>query len=518
VIKQSRWVLCVVAGCVLVQGYVLAAQAVTPRVKIVQGEAVGKWIEGGTQKAYLGLPYAAPPVGELRWKAPQPPAAWKGVRDASRFGARCEQWHIWDDYLFLDAGPSEDCLYLNVYAPAAAKPASKLPVMVWIHGGGFVAGAASEPRYTNPGLVSRNVVVVTLNYRLGVFGFLANEDLRKEGSGHAGNYGLMDMAAALRWVQANIGAFGGDPGNVTIFGESAGSFSVSALLAAPEARGLFQKAIGESGAFFGSVLSMSPVEERAKRDQAWTDVLGAKSLAELRAMPADKVLDAARKQPMIGFSPDVDGAFLTEPVSETYAAGRQAHVPVIIGWNRDERTGTLSKDMTAEKWKAFAAQHYGDKAQQFLAAFPGKSDAEAVRSADAYTTAGFIGLGAWQWVEAQAATGGAPVYRYRFDLGSPASEVHPVAGYAFHSDELEYVFGTLDSRRGATWRPEDRRLSEQMIGYWTNFARAGDPNGGGLPEWPRYDRDKALIHLDNPITAGPDVSRAQFEFLLTQSH
>ena len=516
-IKQSRWVLCVVAGCVLVQGSVVAAEVAAPRVKTAQGEAVGKWIEGRTQKVFLGLPYAAPPVGDLRWKAPQPPAAWKGVRDASSFGARCEQWHIWDDYLFLDSGPSEDCLYLNVYAPAAAKPASKLPVMVWIHGGGFVAGAGSEPRYTNPRLVSRNVVVITLNYRLGVFGFLASEDLRKEGNGHAGNYGLMDMAAALRWVQANVAAFGGDPGSVTIFGESAGSFSVSALLAAPEARGLFQKAIGESGAFFGNVLSTSPVAERAKRDQAWTDALGAKSLAELRAMPADKLIEAARKQP-VGFSPDVDGEFLTEPVSASYAAGRQAKVPVIIGWNRDERTGTLSKDMTAEKWKSFAAQHYPDKAQAFLAAFPASSDAEAVRSADAYTTAQFIALGAWQWVEAQEATGAAPVYRYRFDLGSPASEVHPVAGYAFHSDELEYVFGTLDTRRGATWRPEDRRLSEQLIGYWTNFARSGDPNGGGLPHWPRYDGDKALIHLDNPITVGPDASRAQFEFLVTQSH
>jgi para-nitrobenzyl esterase len=221
---------------------------------------------------------------------------------------------------------------------------------------------------------------------------------------------------------------------------------------------------------------------------------------------------------MVGFSPVVDGAFLAEPVSTTYAAGRQAKVPVIIGWNRDERTGTVSKGMTAEKWKAYAAEHYGDKAPAFLAAFPGKSDAEAVRSADAYTTAGFIALGAWQWVQAEAATGGAPVYRYRFDLGSPASEVHPVAGYAFHSDELEYVFGTLDTRRGATWRPEDHRLSGQMIGYWTNFARTGDPNGEGLPRWPRYDSDKALIHLDNPITVGPDATRAQFEFLVMQSH
>jgi len=506
-----------VAGCVLAQVSVMqAAGPPGPRVQTAQGVAIGKPIHDGTEKAFLGLPYAAPPVGELRWKAPQAPVAWKGVRDATRFGARCEQWHIWNDYLFLDAGPSEDCLFLNVYAPASAKPASKLPVMVWIHGGGFAAGAGSEPRYTDPALVSKGVIVVTLNYRLNVFGFLANEDLVKEGHGHAGNYGLMDMAAALRWVQANIAQFGGDAGNVTIFGESAGSFSVSALLAAPEARGLFQKAIGESGAFFGNVIPMSAMAERAKRDQAWTDSLGAKNLAELRAMPADKLIDAASKGSVAGFAPMVDGQFLTEPVSETYAAGRQAHVPTIIGWNRDERAGTLSKDMTVAKWKAFAAEHYGTQAEAFLAAFPATSDAEAVRSADAYTTAGFIALGAWRWAESQTNTGQSPVYRYRFDLPSPASEVHPVPGYAFHSDELEYVFGTLDTRHGASWRLEDRKLSAQMVDYWTNFARTGDPNGAGLPHWSRYDQSKEVIHLDNPITEGTDSSRAQFEFLVKQ--
>jgi len=358
--------------------------------------------------------------------------------------------------------------------------------------------------------------VVTINYRLGVFGFLASDDLMKEGQGHAGNYGLMDMAAAMRWVKANIAQFGGDPENVTIFGESAGSFSVSALMAAPEARGLFQKAIGESGAFFGNVISLSPVAERARRDQTWVDSLGVKNLTELRAIPAGKLLDAASKQPVAWFSPVVDGQFLIEPIPATNAAGRQAHVPTIIGWNRDERTGTLSKGMTAEKWEAFAAEHYGNQAKLFLAAFPGKSDEEAMRSADAYTTAGFIALGGWRWVEAQASTGQAPVYRYRFDLPSPPSEVHPEGGYAFHSDELEYVFGTLDVRRGSTWRPVDRQLSEQMVAYWTNFARTGDPNGEGLPHWPRYDKGKELIHLDSPITVSPDSCRSQFEFLLNK--
>ena len=514
--KQNSWVLGTLVCCLLGHRFMMLAAVTEPTVKTALGKVAGKWIESGTEKVFLGLPYAAPPVGDLRWKAPQPPSAWKGVRDATKFGARCEQWHIWNDYLFLDSGPSEDCLYLNVYAPAPAKQTSKMPVMLWIHGGGFAAGAGSEPRYTNPAPVSKNVVVVTINYRLGVFGFLASDDLMKEGHGHAGNYGLMDMAAAMRWVKANIAQFGGDPENVTIFGESAGSFSVSALMAAPEARGLFQKAIGESGAFFGNVISLSPLTERARRDQTWVDSLGAKNLTELRAMPASKLIDAASKQPVAWFSPVVDGQFLIEPIPATYAAGRQAHVPTIIGWNRDERAGTLSKGMTAEKWRTFAAEHYGNQAEQFLAAFPGKSDEEAMSSADAYTTAGFIAFGAWRWVEAQASTGQAPVYRYRFDLPSPPSEVHPEGRYAFHSDELEYVFGTLDVRRGSTWRPEDRKLSEQIVAYWTNFARTGDPNEEGLPYWPRYDKSKELIHLDSPITVSPDSSRFQFEFLLNK--
>jgi para-nitrobenzyl esterase len=435
------------------------------------------------------------------------------VRDATKFGHRCAQWQIWTDYLFLDSGPSEDCLYLNVYVPAAAKASDKLPVMVWIHGGGYAAGAGSEPRYTDSELVQRNVVLVTLNYRLGVFGFLASKDLAAESNGHAGNYGLMDMVAALKWVKQNIAGFGGDAGNVTIFGESAGSFAVSTLMAAPDARGLFHKAIGESGAVFSDVLPLSTLSERAKRDQEWVDSLGVKNLAELRGLSTETMTEAESKQPVGWFSPVIDGRLVTEPVAATYAAGKQAHVPTIIGWNHDERAGTLSKDMTVEKWKAYAAKQYGEWAAQFLAAFPGGSDEEAQRSADAYTTDGFIALSAWKWAQAQARTGGTPVYRYRFDLAAPPSETHPEGKYAFHSDELEYVFGTLDTRHGATWRPEDWRLSEEMMDYWTNFARSGDPNGKGLTRWPRYDTAKEVILLDGTLTAGPDKLLPQYTFL-----
>lgn len=495
---------------------ILYAQTPAPVVNTLQGQARGNWLHSGKEKAFLGLPYAAPPVGNLRWKAPAPPAQWSGVRDATRFADRCEQWHVWNDYIFSDAGPSEDCLYLNVYAPASATQGSKLPVMLWIHGGGFLAGAASEPRYTSPALVAKGVIVVTINYRLNIFGFLASEELAKEQGGHAGNYGLMDQVAALRWVKSNIAAFGGNADNVTIFGESAGSFAVSALTVAPSARGLFQKVIGESGAFFGSAIPMTSAAERAARDQAFVTSLGAKNLEELRAMPADKIIAAVEKQTGIGFSAVVDGAFLPESLPEAYAAGRQAHVPSIIGWNRDERAGTLSKDMTADKWKSYAETHYGARAGAFLAAFPANTDEQAVRSADDFTTNGFIALGAWKWAEAESKTGQSPVYRYRFDRPAPAEPNHPTGKYAFHSTELEYVFGTLDVRQGAIWQQADRNLSDQVIAYWTNFARTGNPNGNGLPIWPRYDKEKMVLHLDDPITATSDTTRAEFEFLTSE--
>ena len=494
-------------------GICTAAHGESLTVKTAQGAVRGKLINDGEVRAFLGISYAASPVGDLRFKAPQPPAKWTGVRDATAFAARCPQWPIWADYIFLDSGPSEDCLHLNVYSPAAASGTSRLPVMFWIHGGGYAAGAGSEPRYTNSELPLHGVVLVTIDYRMGVFGFLATEGLAKEGGGAAGNYGLMDIVAGLRWVKRNIAQFGGDPNNVTIFGESAGSFAVSALMAVPEAQGLFAKAIGESGADFNGIIGAGDLAERAKRDQAWVDSLGVKNLAELRAMPMDKLLDEAKKRGVIGFGPVVDGQFLPESTAKIYAAGKQAHVPLLAGWNRDERAGTLSKDMTAEKWKAFASEHYGVHAQDFLKAFPAGSDEEAVRSADNYTTDQFIAFGTWEWIEAQVKTGDAPVYRYHFELPAPASEMHPEGRYAWHSDDLEYVFGTLDVRKGSVWRPEDRKLSEEMIGYWTNFAKTGDPNGPGLPEWPRYDKTSEVMHLDAASKASRDATQSRYEFL-----
>jgi para-nitrobenzyl esterase len=499
-----------IAGLAL--GLSASVNADSLTVKTAQGKVQGKTINDGKVKAFLGLPYAAPPVGDLRWKAPEPAAKWKATRDATHYGAHCIQGRVFADMIFQDAGPSEDCLYLNVYSPSTAKASSKLPVMFWIHGGGYTGGANSEPRHNGDFLPTKGVVLVTINYRLGVFGFLATADLAKEAGGVTGNYGLLDMVAALQWVKANIAKFGGDPDNVTIFGESAGSFAVSTLMAAPPARGLFQKAIGESGGAFSDVLPTNTLETSEKKNGEWVASLGATTIAELRAMTADAVLEAAGKDGAPRFAPVIDGRFLTEPVPQTYAQGMQAHVPLLAGWNRDENA-FMANGMTVEKWKAFAAEHFGDRADEFLKLYPGETDEQAVRSAADYGSDAFIAFGTWKWIEAHRKTGNSPVYRYHFEQPAPPSKFHPDAN-AFHSDDIEYVFGTIDTRPGAVWQPEERKLSDEMMSYWTNFARTGDPNGTGLPEWPKYGTERELIHLDSAITSGPSTVEPRYEFLL----
>jgi para-nitrobenzyl esterase len=481
-------------------------------VKTEQGKVHGKTINDGKVNAFLGLPYAAAPVGDLRWKAPEPAAKWKGERDATKFGAHCAQGPVFADMVFQDSGQSEDCLFLNVYAPADSTGKSKLPVMFWIHGGGYAGGASSEPRHNGDFLPLKGVVLVTINYRLGVFGFLATADLAKEANGAAGNYGLLDMVAALGWVKANIKNFGGDPDNVTIFGESAGSFAVSTLMASPLARGLFAKGIGESGAAFSDALPTDTLDAQEKADGEWVASLGVKSLGELRALSTDKILGAVKSKKG-GFWPVVDGRVLTEQVADTYAAGKQAHVPLLAGWNRDEANWAAMGGVTVEKWKTQAAGQFKDRAAEFLQLYPGDTDAQALRSAIDFGSDAFIAFSTWKWIEAHRKTGESPVYRYHLELAAPPSKFHP-GWFAFHSDDIEYVFGTLDTRPGAEWRPEDRKLSDEMMSYWTNFAKTGDPNGAGLPQWPKYGKGDELIHLDSTITSGPDSLRPRYEFLL----
>ena len=490
------------------------AHADSLTIKTEQGKAHGKTINDGKVNAWLGLPYAAPPVNDLRWKAPQPAAKWPGERDATKYGAHCAQNHVFDDMVFQDDSPlgSEDCLYLNVYTPANATAKSKLPVMFWIHGGGFSGGGSNEPRHNGDFLPLKGVLLITINYRLGVFGFLASSDLAKETSGTAGNYGLMDMIAALRWTKANIKEFGGDPDNVTIFGESAGSFAVSTLMVAPPAKGLFQKAIGESGAALGTgALTYEPLNVRAAKDDKWVATLNVSSLADLRALPTATILAAAK--PGVNFPPNIDGKVVVEPIAETYAIGNQFHVPLLAGWNSDEGSFVAMRGTTLEQYKGYAASLFKDKAPDFLKLYPADNDAQALRSAIDYGSDAFIALSTWRWLEAHRKTGQSPVYRYHFELAALPSKFHP-GTYAFHSDDIEYVFGTLDTRPGETVRPEDRTLSDQMMTYWTNFAKTGDPNGPGMPAWPKYNDDSfPLIHLNTTITSGPDQLRARYEFL-----
>jgi len=498
-----------VAAILLALGIVANADSLV--VKTADGKVHGKLINSDKVRAFEGVPYATPPVGDLRWKAPEPPKPWKGELDATKFGHHCAQGHFFDDMVFQDDGMSEDCLTLNVYAPANEKSKAKLPVMFWIHGGGYTGGGSDEPRHNGDFLPMKGVVLVTINYRLGVFGFLATPDLAAEQGGSAGNYGLMDMVAALGWVKKNIADFGGDPNNVTIFGESAGSFAVSTLMATPSAQGLFHKAIGESGgALTTGTLSMPTLAVVGPKDAQWVKDLGANSLAELRAMPVDKILAATAKRGQVGFSPILDGKFLSVPVSETYEQGKQAHVPLLAGFNRDEGS-FLSNGMTADKWKAMGNERFADKVELFFKLYPGTTDTEAVRSATDFGGDQFIAYGTWKWIEVDRKTGDKDIYRYKLDLASPPSKFHP-GSYAFHSDDIEYVFGTLATRPGAVWRDEDWKLSDQMMSYWTNFAKNGDPNGPGLPKWPKYGEGDPVLHLDNPITSRPDENRGRYEF------
>ena len=497
----------------------LLAASSGPQVKTVSGVVEGK--EDGAVHEFLGIPYAAPPVGDLRWKPPVPAAKWTGVRKATEFGSHCMQGKVYGDMNFRDPGGSEDCLTLNVWKPA--KPASaKLPVMVWIYGGGFAAGSTSEARQDGTNLAQQGVIVVSMNYRLGVFGFFVHPELAKE-SGHnaAGNYGLMDQTAALHWVHDNIAAFGGDPANVTIFGESAGSFSVSAQMASPLAKGLFQKAIGESGAaFFSGGLSFEPRSAREEKDvKAVSAKLGVSTLADLRAVPAQKLLEAFSppQSPGFDFGPDVDGYFLPEPVPAIFAAGKQNDVPLLAGWNHDEDIFEVvfnPQKPSAESMKAEAQKDFGDKAPEFLKLYPSETPEQALRSAIDFAGDRFIAFSTWAWLEAASKTGKQPVYRFRFDLGPPSDPKGPQMG-AYHSAEIEYVFGQLDSKAGVAWTPETRALSAQMQKYWANFARSGDPNGPGLPKWPVYSAAQGwqVMFLDATSAAHKDDLRERYLFL-----
>ncbi len=497
----------------------------TAQVRTTAGPVEGTASADGKVRVFKGIPFAAPPVGEARWKAPAPVTPWTAVKKAVAFGPRCAQGRLFSDMVFRDE-MSEDCLYLNVWTPAATA-GTKLPVMFWIHGGGFQAGSASEPRQDGEQLARKGVVVVSANHRLGVFGFLAHADLTKEsGRSASGNYGLLDQVAALQWVRDNIGAFGGDPGNVTIFGESAGSFAVSALVVSPLAKGLIHRAIGESGAFFtlgGGALRTQPRTAAEEQGARFATGLGAPDVAALRARTTDEVLQAALKGQW--FSPIIDGYVLPKTAAEIYAAGEHNRVPLLAGWNADEIRSSVTMAKQKPTAASFAEQtrkRFGPAADAILKAYAATTDAEAIEAAAALANDTFIGYSTWKWIQVHAATG-APVFRFSFDRKIPIAPDTMVNGMAAtsadigarHAGEIEYVFGTLDSIPKVTWPNDDRTLSDRMMSYWANFARTGNPNGKGLATWPVYNAatGDGVLHLDTTIVAKTDAFRARYEAL-----
>jgi para-nitrobenzyl esterase len=470
-------------------------------------------------RVYKGIPYSAPPIGLLRWRPPQPVAAWTGVRPTRAFGSHSVQGVVWDDIDLRGAATSEDCLTLNVWTPAAPGTNARLPTMVWIHGGGFVVGSGAEPRYDGARLAARGIVVVTVNHRLNALGFLAHPELTAESDHHAsGNYGLHDLVAALKWVQRNIAAFGGDPDKVTIAGESAGSQAASALMASPLAKGLFARVIGESGAMFASPSrALATLAEAEAAGLDFMRKVGANSLAELRAAPAEAILAAS---PGLGFRPIVDGWFLPRSPAEIFAAGEHSDVPLMAGWNKDEGFNftLLQGDDAKRPYVDLARAIFGERTAALLQHYPDGSPETVAASARALGGDLVIIHATWAWIEAQKKSGRADIFRFRFDRAplTPQGwfgERDSRDAGAFHAGELLYVF---DNLHAFPWLIEDadRALAKLASNYWINFVRYGDPNGPDLPHWPSHrGKGSPVMALDSPHKAGPEEWRERHMFL-----
>ena len=479
--------------------------AIDAPVKLDSGMVSGVTGANPDVRVFKGIPFAAPPVGNLRWRAPQPVAHWDGVRKGDEFGPICTQ----------AAGRgggqsprmSEDCLYLNVWT-AAKSTSERHPVLLWIHPGGYTSGSGSAPGTDGENLTKKGLVVVTINYRLGALGFFAHPELTKESDRRAsGNYALMDQTAALEWVQKNIAAFGGDPKRVTVDGDSAGAASIGNLMGSPRAKGLFQRAIAESGAWIG--LSVGHTMTLAEAEQAGVktgDALGAPTLADLRAKPAADIIKGGR-----GGGPIIDGYFLPEDVGKVFAEGRQNDVPVLLGSNKDEGT-FFQQPTTAVKFIEQAHRRYGDQADAFLKLYPAGSDEEATAS-QLRAFRDELGWVMHNWAALQTKTGKSKAYLYYFTHEPPVAQAaSPRGGFASgatHGAEAAYVFENLLGAR--PWTDLDRQVADTLSSYWANFAATGNPNGNGLPVWKSYQPDQRMV-LGDRAEMGPGLTQALLDF------
>ena len=527
---RGRLLVCSLAGLATLG--VGIAQQTTTMVRVDSGQLLGVVQEGVA--SYKGIPFAAPPVGDLRWRPPQPMAPWTGVRQAAEFGADCMQGRFGPPQAAganAAPAPSENCLFLSVWRPASAPADARLPVMVWIHGGGFVGGSGSSPSTSGVQFAKQGVVLVSINYRLGRFGFFAFPALSRERPDETkGNYAYMDQIAALQWVKRNIAAFGGDPNNVTIFGFSAGGVSVHSLLASPMARGLFHKAIAESGGSRDSVLTARPMREDGVDPNypVSAETIGIQfarsmgiegtdqaALAKLRALSSEEVLRGAPAQPGVRgpsyeTTPILDGKLVTETAETVYKARRQPRVPIMVGSNSADTAGNRVRATTKEQlfsrfgqWSAQAKAAYDPDGTTELATLVTRANDDFGQAEPA------------RFAASAFAANGSPAYRYRFSY-VPAALREQMRMGAPHGGEVGFVFGTLTTRPGSTLSPEDQAVSHMAQSYWVNFARTGDPNGAGLPAWPRHDPSKDLIfdfHPDGTAGAIPDSRKARLDVM-----
>lgn len=499
-----------VAMLVLLAAGLVIAQQPAP-VKVESGLLQGASENGVT--VYRGVPFAAPPVGDLRWRAPRPPASWEGVRKADRFSPNPvqemrESFGPWTAEYQPQGEVSEDCLYLNIWTGAKSENEER-PVMVYIPGGAFTGGSGNCPVYNGENLAKKGLVVVTISYRVGVLGFLAHPELTKESKHHSsGNYGLLDQLAALEWVKRNIRMFGGDPAHVTIMGQSAGAASVHYLTGSPLAKGLFIRAIAQSGSY----AQIGPGESLASAEQIGTrfsKAKGAASLAELRAMPAADLTAPSKEE--FHFLPIVDGWFLPKSVDEIFASGEQSDVATITGWVADE--GSFSDDygkVPAEEFVKRVRQQVGSQADVILSFYPTSTQAEAAESQKVFARDMAV-ISMSEWTMKREKTGKTNVYTYLFTHQQPGATRERYQ--TFHSSELPYVFDNL-KQSPRPWTAEDKKIADTVSTYWTNFISTGDPNGKELATWPTFNEAlEETMELGDKMGPRPIISREKLEAL-----
>ena len=502
-----------ITACLAAITITIHASAQNP-IKIETGLISGVKSTTSAVVSYKGIPFALPPVKNLRWKAPQPAASWTGVRKCDAYGNDPYQGApgalgMWSEEFFIPptSTRSEDCLYLNVWT--AAKPKDKKPVVVWIYGGGFGGGGGDVPIYDGEATANKGIIFVSANYRVGPFGSFAHPELSKEsGYNASGNYGLLDQIAALKWVQKNIAAFGGDPNNVTIAGQSAGSMAINCLLASPLAKNLFKKAIAESGAFMvNATRGMSNLKQAEETGIRTAEALKATSLADLRNLSAEDIQKNIRGN----FGPIIDGYVLPESVPAIFAANKENKATLLTGWNENESYS--GNPLSAGDFRKQYTTIYGSNAGNFFKYFPANNNPEAAASQNKLSTDLQYGIQNYTLANVQS-TKGVVVYMYRFTHRVPGNEQYAKYG-AFHSGELAYVYDNLKFLN-RPWQPVDTELAKTLSAYWANFIKTGDPNGKGLPEWPNYTvtANKIMLLGDKPEAKTlPD--KAALDLLMT---